>query len=569
MAILIATAPSLLPGIDVRLTTHTMENLAVVTSQETWLRLDAGEPDAWLVGSNDGEPRLEKPPMVTWLNLLAWSDLDPATTSPQALIHRARCVSIVMGMLLLAAVFLLASMLGDVRFAALATLVIASTIFFQRQARTASYDIHYVAWTALAVALGVWAIRPLHPDPSSIARRVAGWGGCALALTAAAMSKNPLPYLLALPALIASVAMLSPSGRRRSDALWLTASALLSAAPVAAWYLHVFTAWPALAERALGREIRQPRAEYPPPYYYVGLLGLIVPWSIWMIGGLIEPFRMIDPKRRRAGMLMVLWFGLIFVAMSIPAAKQQRYILGVLPSIGLLVAMFIRQHDERTAESPPRDDRLFRLLFAGLWCVLVLVTLTLPWVFTSPDMLMSMQGRVARDGDLPFAPLGWIPSIALAVLLMIVCAAGWRWHAVRPWRSSVAMAVWMLMVMPVYWRQEAREPSSRIEAFDAEAARIRSIVGDAPLRSLRTDRRDIARQLNEEFRIYYGRLIRRVWPDQIQDWIDACPAEAFVLAQPSPERSTILRAHGFEMIDQVQVDKNDREELWRWRRSGE
>ncbi|HEX5691087.1 MAG TPA: hypothetical protein VFX76_13830, partial [Roseiflexaceae bacterium] len=348
-AILAISVPGLLFGIGERLTTHTMENLAIVTSQETFYRIAEGEPTALLVTYNDGLPRLEKPPLVSWLNLLAWSDLDPATAPPQQLVFRTRCVSIAMGVLMLAAIFLLARLLGDVRFAALATLTIASTFYFQRQARTASYDIHYVAWTTIAIALGFWAMNPLGVAPSCV-RKAIGWGGCAIALCAAAMSKNPLPYVLALPTMITAIVMLS--SRRASDALWLAAAALLSAVPVVAWYWHVFDTYPDLARRALGRELMQPRSSYQALWYYLGLFGLVVPWTLWLIGSLIEPFKIAGDapeRRRRVAMFALLWFACIFVGMSIPAAKQQRYILGILPSIALLLSIFMRQHEERAA----------------------------------------------------------------------------------------------------------------------------------------------------------------------------------------------------------------------------
>src|SRR5688572_26921600 len=229
--ILALTLPSLVLGLDVRLSTHTMENLAVVTSQETFLRLAEDPGTGLIVSTNDGQPRLEKPPMLVWLNLLAWSDLDPATATPQQLIFRARCVTVALSLMMLASIYLLGRSLGDWRFAALATMSIASTFFFQRQARTASYDMHYVAWTNAAVALGIWAMNPLGPAPLAV-RRVVGWGGCAVAFAAAVMSKNPLPYLLGLPPLIAAIVLLSE--RRRSDAIWLIAAVLCSVIPVAA-----------------------------------------------------------------------------------------------------------------------------------------------------------------------------------------------------------------------------------------------------------------------------------------------------------------------------------------------
>ena len=561
--ILALTVPSLVLGIDVRLSTHTMENLAVVTSQETFLRLAEDPAAGLIVSTNDGQPRLEKPPMVVWLNLLAWSDLDPATATPQQLIFRARCVTVALSAMMLASIFLLGRSLGDWRFAALATMSVASTFFFQRQARTASYDMHYVAWTSTAVALGIWAMNPLGAAPS-LARRLAGWGGYAVCLAAAVMSKNPLPYLLGLPPLIAAVVLLSE--RRRTDALWLIAAILCSAIPVAAWYWHVFATYPRLAERVLAREMRQPRLDYQPLWYYLGVFVLVVPWTAWLVGSLIEPFRLQRGPRRCAAMLAVFWFALIFVGMSIPAAKQQRYILGILPAVGLLLAMFIRQHNERARGedgAQGRDDPVFRVLFAALWIALGVASIATVWFFTAQEGYARFESHLMDDAQRVVAPLSLSASVVLAIGLLVVCAFGWRWHAHQPWRSAMASGVWMLVIMTVFWNQEAREDEARLRAYVDETARIRAIVGEAPVRSLRWTRADEAWQLNEEFRIYFGRLIHRIWPDDVDQWLDKVTGEAFVLTRPDPQRARFLQQRGFTMVDHAQVDKDDREELWR------
>ena len=62
-----------------------MENVALATSQETWFRVhgvsgEKRDPAAWLLPSFNGRPRIVKPPLVTWLHLLAFSGLDPQTT---------------------------------------------------------------------------------------------------------------------------------------------------------------------------------------------------------------------------------------------------------------------------------------------------------------------------------------------------------------------------------------------------------------------------------------------------------------------------------------------------------
>ncbi len=54
-----------------------MESVVVLSSQETWLRQHAGESQAWLIPTKNGVPRIVKPPLVVWMNMLAWVDLDP------------------------------------------------------------------------------------------------------------------------------------------------------------------------------------------------------------------------------------------------------------------------------------------------------------------------------------------------------------------------------------------------------------------------------------------------------------------------------------------------------------
>jgi hypothetical protein len=87
-------------------------------------------------------------------------------------------------------------------------------------------------------------------------------------------------------------------------------------------------------------------------------------------------------------------------------------------------------------------------------------------------------------------------------------------------------------------------------------------VGDAPFRSLRL-RGDDGWKLNEEFRLYYGRLIHRIHRDEFDDWLRQSRGAAFILARPSPETTEFLSARGFQLIDHAQVDKNDLQELWR------
>jgi hypothetical protein len=354
----------------------------------------------------------------------------------------------------------------------------------------------------------------------------------------------------------------------------LTATALLSAAPVVAWYWHVFANYPEMAERALGREVRQPRTgDFQPVYYYLGLFGLIVPWMLWLVGGLIEPFKMHDRARRRAAMFAFVWFACIFIGLSIPAAKQQRYILAAMPAVGLLIAMFFREHDERAVQSRP--DRLFDVIAAGTWIALGLVSLGVPVFFARQDWFVKMFARWMEDPGQAVVQLPWLFAIALTVALLLICVVGFGWHARAPWKSAIAMAMWMILLMTVYWRQEALIPAARVQVFVDEAARVRGVVGDAPLYSLRWERKpresrreqaDFFWKINEEFRFYFGRLIHRVWSGDFDQWLAQQRGEVFVMLRPLPEhaeKTAFLAARGFTLVDHAQVDTEDRQELWK------
>src|SRR5437773_1480215 len=91
--------PPLLIGLSPSESTS-MEKHALVMSQETWLRQCAGEPTAWLIPSFNGTTRVTKPPMLVWLHMLAWWNLDATSSTPDQLMLRARLVSVTLALVL-------------------------------------------------------------------------------------------------------------------------------------------------------------------------------------------------------------------------------------------------------------------------------------------------------------------------------------------------------------------------------------------------------------------------------------------------------------------------------------
>ncbi|MCG8510549.1 MAG: glycosyltransferase family 39 protein, partial [Rhodospirillales bacterium] len=206
LAVLAICLPAMLVDLAARDSTHTMENIAVLSAQETWLRqvgykdIEAA-PDAWLMPTRNGEPRVTKPPMYVWTTVLGWIGLDPDTATAEQIIWRARFVSVVMGVVLIASIFWMGLSLEGRRLAVVAALAAGAMWFVQRQARTASYDIHMTAWVALSLAGALWAMKPLRRK-AHWRRQVVGWGAAAFGLFMGFMSKQLALVVMVLPLVV-------------------------------------------------------------------------------------------------------------------------------------------------------------------------------------------------------------------------------------------------------------------------------------------------------------------------------------------------------------------------------
>lgn len=555
---LIACLPALLIDLGSRVTTQSMESKALVSAQEMWLKRHEGVADACLVTTNDGILRVEKPPMLAWLNLLAWSDLSPEAAPPTLLIWRARLVTVALGLVMLASLFWLGNTLGGLRLAGIATIAVGSMFFFQRQCRWAQYDMHFSAWVTLAVAAAGWAVLP--GSAGGRGRRVFGWTICSLATAMAIMSKNPLGGLLvAMP--VAGMIILrprEPGGSIRPHVEGLIAALAAACLITAPWYIYVIMHY-SEAAGVVGAEFIQRRQEFVPPWYYVGLVVLVAPWSAWMICGLVQPFVAGNRDRRRVLLVPWIWFAALFIFFSIPAAKQQRYIIPALPAVGLMIAHLMLEYDEKTRRGMP--DRFGMALGHAIWAAAALVSLVMAPFVLSQDWLTKTLPTLFPSPVI--VPPEWPLAAAAGAALVIVAAAGWHWHAHgRPLRSAAFLAVWSIVLMTAAWHLYAEAPS-KVVAYKREAERIAAKVGDSPLRSLRvTSFERNSYRMNEEFRLYFGRLIRHVTPEELAELPTQATRPVYVLAKPKQD-AAILRDAGYSMVDDhVLVANDDIQTLW-------
>lgn len=447
LMVLIVSAVPMLVVVGRGDTKRTMENISLASAQETWLRQhgwqDIGpEPNAWLMPTRNGNPRIVKPPLVIWLDMLAWTGLSPEESTAQQLLGRARLVSVAMGLIVVAGVFWIGRVLWDRKLAVMAALAAGTCLFLTRQARIASYDIHMSGWATLAVASAIWAMRPFAAKPG-LTREVAGWSLAGVALAGAFMSKGPLACLVGAAPVLTTILVVQERWRR--SLIGLLGMLLLTSLLTGPWYLYMV----GVVDDAGGvliNEYKAERNEFQMPWYYLGLFGLVLPWSIWLIAALIQPFARAQGEERRRLLVAWVWFVLIFVAFSIPGAKQQRYILPILPAAALLIGQLWRYH-QALAEQGEVDPGV-NTLRVPHWVILTGVSLGF-WPFFIYQRTMLEAGWFDK---MPVGELHALIALPVAMALIFLAVLGAYWHCQwRPMRAMVITSLWSAVLLTVTW----------------------------------------------------------------------------------------------------------------------
>lgn len=544
---------------------RTMENITALSAQETWLRQHGWQdiqrdPHAWLMPTRNGQPRIVKPPLVIWLDMLAWSDLTPATSTAQQLIGRARLVSAAMGLMVVAGVYWIGVVLWDRKMAVIAALAAGTSLLLSRQARIASYDIHMAGWATLAIASAVWAMQP-YTTKRMLARSVIGWCIAGVVLAGAYLSKGPLMLLVGVAPIVSTIIVLRD--RWRQHLIGLLGMCVIAAALTAPWYVYVMQ-HVSDAEGMLIHEWKAERKHFQSPFYYVGLFALVVPWSVWLVAALVQPFVRDAGNERRRLLVAWVWFVLIFVAFSIPGAKEQRYIVPIMPAAALLVGQLWRYH-QKLADQGELDPGI-NLLRTPHWVALVIVSL-LVWPF------FTLQGWMVTQGWLDKLPIGDVSYLIAAPvgLLLIGLAVGgailhYRW---QPYKAGIVTGLWASVLLTLVWYAQAVGPVT-VHPCRVDCERVGELADGGVIGMLMPDASPGEKAIhpNEEFLLYARRIVPEIKPSEATSFATGY-GKAFLVAPQTQPAADILKAHGYTFVRTFQHDRNQQMDLWRYAGGGQ
>lgn len=296
-----------------------MESRNLVTAREM---VETGE---WLVPTMNGELRLEKPPLPTWVSAVVES-VSPDDIAAQ------RAVASLFGVMLVVFFYLLCRDVFRVD-PVIAVILLCSCYQFMLMARTVSWDIYTHAFMLGGIYFLVMAVN---------GRGRQWWRFCLAGLFAglSVMSKGPVSlFALFLPFLLAWGIFGRPPMRGK----WLPVGVMvLVTIVVGCWwyaYIHIFHAdeWQAVMAKETGSWLN--RNVRPWHYYWKFFLEAGV-WALLLVTSIIMVLRR-GFRGDRSRLVPVMWMLFCLVLLSCMPEKKTRYLLPLLIPAAVVMAQAV------------------------------------------------------------------------------------------------------------------------------------------------------------------------------------------------------------------------------------
>lgn len=344
------------------LPTDIMETRNMLTAREI---VDEGN---WMVPTMNGELRLEKPPLPTWVAAAIWS------VSPQNLAVQ-RIAAGVMGCVWTLFLFLFARYLSKREDFPIYTTVVFLTCYnVVLMGRSATWDIYchafmmgaiYFLWRALEETGKHW--------PSFI--------GAGVLMGLSFLSKGPVSfYALLLPAVVAMLVggKISLRGKLAPFCVMIIAMLVVGGW----WYTYLIVLHPEAVEAVVHKESGSwVNHNVRPWYYYWRFFVEMGAWALLMLSALIVPWWKKHICVRREYLVSIIWSVCALILLSLMPEKKTRYLLPMLAPCSMAVACVLMQVKERA-----KNDTLALLTFR-LTCVVVAVV-----CFVLPPAYIILKG---------------------------------------------------------------------------------------------------------------------------------------------------------------------------------
>ncbi len=366
----------------------------------------------YLVPHLNGEPYSDKPPLFYWLAAGFWH-LGAGLIS-------GRMVSLLAATGTALLVYALGRRLHSPETGLVAALLTLASALFVYIGKYGVLDPLLTFFTTASIYSSTRAFE-------GGARHGRWWLAAYAAAALAVLAKGPPGLAVAVAAPLAYGFALRREVRK--GGWWHLAGGAVLAGIVAAWLVPAcLSGGKAYAHDLLFQQTAERMGEAAPhkhpPYFYLARFPIIfAPWTLILVAALVWAARSARAQRDRAGLLAAVWFVAVFVCFSLFAGKRERYLLPLIPAVGLLCARYVV--GVARGEHPPLrwHHALWGATFAALGaCAIGLVVVALaPGVgaaqlVSDPAMQAELKGLVT--------PLGRAAAAAAALLVLGACLWG-------------------------------------------------------------------------------------------------------------------------------------------------
>ncbi len=352
-----------------------MESRNIVTARE--MVYDGN----WMVPTMNGELRLEKPPLPTWIAAVA------EIISPDNIELQRAMAGLAAVMLMIFFYLIAVNLVKNQSFAFVSTLILCTSYNVILIARTASWDIFCHAFMLGAIYFMIKGFQDRKSNTSFL------WAGLFMGLSF--MSKGPVSfYALLLPFIISYTLCYRPLMKGKWKYIgWMMLICII----VGGWwygYIYMFEhdAMNYVANKEsnswLNRSVR-------PWYYYWKFFLETGIWSLALITAILLPFRNRDIRSKVEFMFPYMWMFVTLILLSCLPEKKNRYLLPILISASYVTGYLFYYWEEklRSYRKSDFDKFLFRL---NAWLI-ALIVISLPilgYVFVYRNGYISLPALI-------------------------------------------------------------------------------------------------------------------------------------------------------------------------------
>lgn len=386
------------------LPTDIMEERNIVTARE--MVTDG----CWLVPTMNGELRLEKPPLPTWV-AAGIEEIAPGNLGAQ------RAAAGVMGCLFTLFLFLSARYISRREdFAVASTVVFLTCYNLILMGRSATWDIYCHAFMLAGI---YYLVRALYEDHHY--RQWFTIAGIMMGLSI--LSKGPVSfYALLLPCLIMLIALPSPSVKGKR--LWFGLMFAIMLIVGGWWYVYLLVQHPVEASTVFHKESGAWSNHNVRPWYYYWRFFLEMgAWAVLMLAGLAISYWKRRILLKREYLVSITWALCCLILLSLVPEKKTRYLLPLLVPCSMVVGTLIVHFAQ-----PQKDlDRFSRYLYLGNGFLMVFITLAVPF--------LSVQYGL-KPGIIS------LPTEIIITICMVLIAAWLLWSTLqmKPFRFIAGIA---------------------------------------------------------------------------------------------------------------------------------